>query len=121
MPECYSNKRHICKIIPRFSDYMEVEQAVNRKRIVALILAAVMALPSNAYAALAAPGGTDMPLQEETDVQAELSETEDDRTETPALGVEDKTEISAREIISISAFYKNIIQKKITKRQLKKK
>ena len=94
MPECYSNKRHICKIIPRFSDYMEVEQAVNRKRIVALILAAVMALPSNAYAALAAPGGTDMPLQEETDVQAELSETEDDRTETPALGVEDKTEIS---------------------------
>lgn len=94
MPECYSNKRHICKIIPRFSDYMEVEQAVNRKRIVALILAAVMALPSNAYAALAAPGGTDMPLQEETDAQAELSETENGQTETPAFGVEDKTDIS---------------------------
>lgn len=64
---------------------MEGEQAVNRKRIVALILAAVMALPSHVYAEPAAPGGADMPLSEETDVQAGMPETEDGQTEAPEM------------------------------------
>ncbi|HBN55716.1 MAG TPA: hypothetical protein DD414_02985 [Lachnospiraceae bacterium] len=63
---------------------MEGEQAVNRKRIVALMLAAVMALPSHVYAEPAAPGGADMPLLEETGIQAGMPETEDGRTEAPA-------------------------------------
>lgn len=58
---------------------------MNRKRIVALILAAVMALPSHVYAEPAAPGGADMPLSEETDVQAGMPETEDGQTEAPEV------------------------------------